>query len=127
MPSGREVVRKSCRICRLHCAAVMLIPGKSGTEAVETMLCEATQSCEKKTVTLPDGTKVFMNALSTLTYGDGFGITNRNISMTGEAYFVLRRIKPCHSYLPHRRADHRSRNPFLRLFICQTEDIQCCA
>lgn len=68
-------------------AAVMLIPGKSGTEAVETMLCEATQSCEKKTVTLPDGTKVFMNALSTLTYGDGFGITNRNISMTGEAYF----------------------------------------
>jgi ferric-dicitrate binding protein FerR (iron transport regulator) len=41
----------------------------------------------KATVTLPDGSKVALNAGSILTCNDGFGKTNRNLNLVGEGYF----------------------------------------
>ncbi len=44
---------------------------------------------EHKTIELPDGTHVTMNAASSLSIEDGFGETNRNIHLTGEAFFSV--------------------------------------
>ncbi|WP_343702321.1 FecR domain-containing protein [Chitinophaga sp.] len=37
--------------------------------------------------TLPDGTEVWLNAGSSLTYGPGFGESQREVTLTGEAFF----------------------------------------
>ena len=41
----------------------------------------------KSLVTLPDGSKVWVNAGSKITYPADFGETSRNVYLTGEAYF----------------------------------------
>lgn len=40
---------------------------------------------------LPDSSEVWINAGSTITYQAGFGITNRNVRLTGEARFSVRK------------------------------------
>ena len=47
----------------------------------------ATKYGSKTSVTLPDGTKVWINAGSKLTYGNDFGNTLREVNLTGEAFF----------------------------------------
>ena len=42
-----------------------------------------------KVVQLPDGSKVSLNAGSKIVYRKGFGITDRNLSLRGEAYFEV--------------------------------------
>jgi transmembrane sensor len=41
-------------------------------------------------ITLPDGTNVWLNADSKLTYTSDFGLRNRDVSLSGEAYFDVR-------------------------------------
>ena len=41
----------------------------------------------KSLMTLPDGSKVWVNAGSKISYPADFGITSRNVYLTGEAYF----------------------------------------
>ena len=38
---------------------------------------------------LPDGTQVWLNACSRLTYSQGFGINNRHLKLEGEGYFEV--------------------------------------
>lgn len=45
---------------------------------------------ERASVTLPDGTKVYLNAKSTLTYPASFSIKERTVHLTGEAYFEVK-------------------------------------
>lgn len=47
----------------------------------------------KSTVTLPDGTQVWLNSGSKLEYPGGFGRTNRNVNLKGEAYFEVTKNK----------------------------------
>jgi ferric-dicitrate binding protein FerR (iron transport regulator) len=44
---------------------------------------------EKKQFTLPDGSTVFLNANSQLTYTDTFEKKERNVELSGEAYFEV--------------------------------------
>lgn len=41
----------------------------------------------KKRIKLPDGSDVYLNSESKLTYNSDFGIQNRDITLTGEAFF----------------------------------------
>jgi len=52
-------------------------------------LAEVVQAApgEKRHLTLPDGTNVWLNAGSFLKYGDDFGETSRNVELRGEAFF----------------------------------------
>ncbi|MDR2148023.1 MAG: FecR family protein, partial [Tannerella sp.] len=43
----------------------------------------------KALTTLPDGSKVWVNAGSKITYAADFGITSRDVYLTGEAYFDI--------------------------------------
>lgn len=54
-----------------------------GDIVVETPLGATTQ------ITLPDGTQVWLNAGSQLTYSQGFGVEQRNVSLQGEGYFEV--------------------------------------
>ena len=42
---------------------------------------------------LPDGTQVWLNAGSKVSYSQGFGVENRNVSLTGEGYFEVTKNK----------------------------------
>ncbi|HLT87795.1 MAG TPA: FecR domain-containing protein [Sphingobacterium sp.] len=44
---------------------------------------------EKKNITLADGTQVWLNGGSSIEYSSAFGKTNRNITLSGEAYFSV--------------------------------------
>lgn len=47
----------------------------------------ATKKGSKSTLTLPDGTKVWINADTKLAYGKTFGENTREVTVAGEAYF----------------------------------------
>ena len=49
-------------------------------------------------ISLPDGTQVWLNAGSALSYGSSFNETSREVSLSGEAYFEVAR----HAALPFR-------------------------
>ncbi|NDF46439.1 MAG: hypothetical protein EB125_12360, partial [Betaproteobacteria bacterium] len=51
----------------------------------------STRPASKTKLTLPDGSKVWLNASSKLTYGNGFGEKHREIWLEGEGYFDVAR------------------------------------
>lgn len=57
---------------------------------VQTVSVPAGQRAE---ITLADGTKVWLNAQSKLTYASNFGRTDRNVELDGEAYFEVAKNK----------------------------------
>ena len=44
-------------------------------------------------MTLPDGTKIRLNSGSVISYSQGFGITDRTVSLRGEAFFEVKHDK----------------------------------
>lgn len=50
-----------------------------------------TDASSKTTINLPDGSIVVLNTGSTLTYNKEFGISSRSATLTGEAYFDVRK------------------------------------
>ena len=47
----------------------------------------------KSKITLPDGTSVWLNSGSKLSYQESFGVSDRNISLDGEGYFEVTKNK----------------------------------
>ena len=52
-------------------------------------ICMEVPNGSQTTLTMPDGTLVRLNSGSKLTYSQGFGITNREVTLNGEAYFKV--------------------------------------
>ena len=67
---------------------------KGGQSTVEAsfgeIVMEAPQGSRSQ-MTLPDGTKVWLNAGSKITYTQGFGLVNRLVWLVGEGYFEVAR------------------------------------
>jgi sigma factor regulatory protein, fecR/pupR family len=60
----------------------------------------ATAAGERKEVIFQDGTRVFLNAGSTLTYPERFGLSERKVTLDGEAYFRVAR-NPQRPFIVH--------------------------
>lgn len=71
--------------------AVMLAVTQQRNRALEDFVDRqvtlSVRSGEKAEVTLPDGTVVYMNAQTTVEYPSDFGLANRNLRLSGEAWF----------------------------------------
>ena len=57
-------------------------------------LTQVTQRQQKKKVTLPDGTHVWLNASSQLSYPKQFGANERKVRLEGEAFFEVVHLGP---------------------------------
>jgi transmembrane sensor len=55
---------------------------------------------QKSKVFLPDGTEVWLNSESTLTYSTDFGSSTRDVKLIGEAYFKVHKDK-LHQFIVH--------------------------
>jgi ferric-dicitrate binding protein FerR (iron transport regulator) len=62
------------------------VSGAAGAVAYNTL---STPKGGQFMVTLPDGSRVWLNAVSTLTYPTAFSGRERNVDLTGEAYFEI--------------------------------------
>ena len=59
----------------------------------------STRPGSRSKVVLPDGTQVWLNADSKLTYGNDFGVSSRNVTLSGEAYFDVKPNKEVPFYI----------------------------
>ncbi|HVZ56496.1 MAG TPA: FecR domain-containing protein [Chitinophagaceae bacterium] len=62
---------------------------RSGREASAVKSSVSTRYGSRSRVDLPDGSVVWLNAGSTLTYDPQFGVTNREVRLSGEGYFKV--------------------------------------
>lgn len=80
-----------------YAAIVLLVIGLSGATFVYQRYVKAelqltqihTEQGQMSTVTLPDGSRIWVNADTKLTYNNQYGIKNRAIQVVGEAYFEV--------------------------------------
>lgn len=66
---------------------------------VAQMQTVAVPAGQRAQITLADGTRVWLNAKSTLTYASNFGRTDRNIMLEGEAFFEVAKNKDIPFYV----------------------------
>ena len=85
----------------LKVAAAVIIPVLLGTQIffyynneklnslLNSQLTVQVESGDKTELTLPDGTKVYLNATTSLSYPSDFGLKNRSVYLDGEAYLEV--------------------------------------
>lgn len=61
----------------------------SKTDSSTAPLVIAVERGQKANITLPDGSKVWLNSQSKLTYSDNFNVKKRELQLDGEAYFEV--------------------------------------
>lgn len=69
---------------------------RSGEKSVHDRFADITVEAPlggKTRLTLPDGSVAWLNAGSRLTYSQGFGVSNRYVSLSGEGYFEVAKNK----------------------------------
>ncbi|MGC4234162.1 MAG: FecR family protein [Niabella sp.] len=91
----------------LAAASVALVAGltafyffQAGTALPKADNIVSTKKGSKTNLVLPDGTKVWVNADSKLTYDKGFGSNTREVTLTGEAYFDVTK-DPSRPFIVH--------------------------
>jgi len=62
---------------------------RSPDETVPGQLVVAVERGQKANITLPDGSKVWLNSQSRLTYSTNFNVRQRELQLDGEAYFEV--------------------------------------
>lgn len=82
-----KAVAVAAIIVIIGCAAIWSF---SGSTATQTYLCSAPAG-SKTQVTLPDGSKVWLNGGSSLAYTNQFNNDNRRVELHGEAYFEVQK------------------------------------
>jgi transmembrane sensor len=99
-PQGRERQLQPTRALRwwlASAAAVMLlllgvwVVRQAPAEAE--LMKVATAANEKQEVLLPDGSKVWLNENTTLTYAKSFSVDDRRVELTGEAFFDVQKAE----------------------------------
>lgn len=75
----------------LFATTVYLVVDRNQTQtAIAQEYKVVSQKGERASVILPDGTRVYLNAESSLSYPASFTLKNRTVRLTGEAYFEVK-------------------------------------
>ena len=72
-------------------------PDSKGNSGFNTV---STPAGGQYTIILPDGSTVWLNASSSLTYPTKFALNERNVTLTGEGYFEIKHIEGKNGRLP---------------------------
>jgi ferric-dicitrate binding protein FerR (iron transport regulator) len=86
-PNRSFSVLKIAATVTILAIATYFITTSLKTDQVQSEKISVLSEQNLKEVALPDGSKVRMNANSAITYNTGFGKTNRNVTLIGEADF----------------------------------------
>lgn len=100
IPNKRSAIRRQIAYWTTAAAVVIMAiafwPAKSNTEEIPPVAAlpkspeanqVSTRPGSRTKIQLPDGTQVWLNADSRLTYGNDFGTKTRDVTLSGEAYF----------------------------------------
>lgn len=90
VPAPLRVVTPRRNWWRLAAAAVVIIAAAGLAFTLFTINAGTTiitAAADKKEVTLPDGSKIFLNRNSQISYRKGFAAGHRNVKLEGEAFF----------------------------------------
>lgn len=68
---------------------LMLVPGAPSAAGTEEMYSYSAPQGSRSSLTLPDGTTIKINAGSTLSYSSSFNKDNREVTLSGEAFFSV--------------------------------------
>lgn len=99
-PRSRREKKPSVTLIGLGAFSLLLIAGillqrvhtgSSALRAQKKFSEIVTHAGSRTNLTLPDGSLVWLNAGSKLTYADHFGVTNRDLTLSGEAFFDVRK------------------------------------
>lgn len=104
LPASKQPVVKGFRLAHLvrYAAAIILCIGISIASHLYTRQSLLVNSKEyvveadkgqRASITLPDGTKVWLNSHTRLSYTANYGVEERTVSLTGEAYFEVAKDK----------------------------------
>lgn len=104
LPVSKQPVVKGFRLARLgrYAAAIILCIGIGIASHLYTRQSLLVNSKEyvveadkgqRASITLPDGTKVWLNSHTRLSYTANYGVEERTVSLTGEAYFEVAKDK----------------------------------
>jgi transmembrane sensor len=89
----RFQLRKWMRVAAMFILPVLTAAGvyfyMSRNESSSAPLVVAVERGQKANITLPDGSKVWLNSQSKLTYSANFNIKKRELQLDGEAYFEV--------------------------------------
>jgi transmembrane sensor len=80
----------------------LLMPRKRNATKVAALSEISTKNGSKTKTVLPDGSQVWLNAETNLTYNERFGKDNREVNLTGEAFFVVVKDS-AHPFIIHTR------------------------
>lgn len=89
-PTGATVTLDSLNIASLPVDATISVPGKVPVSAPEQLCLDVPRGGEFKIV-LSDSTVVWLNSDSRLRFPETFDATERRVSISGEAYFEVRK------------------------------------
>lgn len=91
-PAPLRVVTKRSNWWRLSAAAVIIVAATGLAFALlrGQGVTTLTAGADKKEVILPDGSKVFLNRNSQVSYNKDFAKDNRDVTLEGEAFFDVR-------------------------------------
>ncbi len=72
------------------CLGISLLFFKNNIKEIDKLNIISTQNGSKSKVQMPDGTQVWLNSGSKITYNNNYGIDTRTVTLIGEAYFDVK-------------------------------------
>ena len=98
-PTGKHVFRIGARRMAAAVALLIVFAGSGywlGNNQISKQITDVSVEAplgSKTKIYLPDGTMVWLNAGSVISYSQGFGFKNRNVALQGEGYFEVTKNK----------------------------------